>query len=846
MKYQTTIFPSQKLSSKLKNDSWKEACVDYVIGMSDVAPGGGDKTYFDEMQSNYDLYLSKFDKKDLKYVTDPFNQEDGFPASPQNFNIIKPKIDLLIGEESKRPFNFKIARTSQSAVSDMQEKMKSMVMDYMMAKVMAGMSPEEAEQYQAMLQSGEIMPPEEIAKFMSKDYKDVAESSAYHALSYLKEKLNIPHQFNKGFSDLLKGAKEVFYVGINNSDPFMERVDPRYFNHDHSPDIEFIEDGDWACRKMRMSYTEVYDRLYDKMTEDQLDRLMEISGQEPNAGRYGKDAPALDYTHVKMKSVSSSHDETFLDSNIVDMWHVTWRSYKKIGFLAYQDENGQIQETVVSEDYMKTGMEVSLEWRWVIEVWEGYRIGEDLYVGIQPIEYQHISADNPNSQKLPYFGVIYNDNKSLVSIMKPLQYMYIIIWYRLELALARDKGKVITMDITQIPKSMNIDPAKWMHYLSAIGVNFVNPYEDGWDIPGREGGRASQFNQIAALDLTMANVIGQYIDMMSKIEDMISEISGVSRQRQGSISSNELVGNVERSVVQSAHITESIFWLHNQCKRNVLRGLLNTAKEAWRDSNKTNLQYILNDSTRTFLTLADNFFYEDFDIFVSDSTKDMHNLDMVKSLYQPAMQNGATLLDIANIMTLENMTEIKSALKDIEDRRMQMQKEMEEAEAQRQQQLVAMQNEVKQQEIALRQQEMELEKYKIDSDNQTKIAVAQLGAYKFQDNLDADNNGIPDPIEIGNLALKRNQLDADIADREMQNSIKQSESIMKQNNERAKIANQREAENRKAGIEKKKILLEEKKLAAAKALQAAKDKAAMEREKVKARTALKNKTSGEK
>ena len=222
---------------------------------------------------------------------------------------------------------------------------------------------------------------------------------------------------------------------------------------------------------MRMSYTEVYDRLYDKMTEEQLDRLMEISGQEPNAGRYGKDAPAMDYTHINMKTVGSSHDETFLDSNIVDMWHVAWRSYKKIGFLTYQDENGQIQETVVSEDYMKTGMEIDLEWRWVIEVWEGYRIGEYLYVGIQPIEYQHISADNPNSQKLPYFGVIYNDNKSLVSIMKPLQYMYIIIWYRLELALARDKGKVITMDITQIPRSMNIDPAKWMHYLSAIGVN---------------------------------------------------------------------------------------------------------------------------------------------------------------------------------------------------------------------------------------------------------------------------------------------------------------------------------------------------------------------------------------
>ena len=58
--------------------------------------------------------------------------------------------------------------------------------------------------------------------------------------------------------------------------------------------------------------------------------------------------------------------------------------------------------------------------------------------------------------------------------------MYIILWYRLELAIARDKGKVINMDITQIPKSMNITPDRWMHYLSSVGVNFINPYEEGW------------------------------------------------------------------------------------------------------------------------------------------------------------------------------------------------------------------------------------------------------------------------------------------------------------------------------------------------------------------------------
>ena len=159
--------------------------------------------------------------------------------------------------------------------------------------------------------------------------------------------------------------------------------------------------------------------------------------------------------------------------------------------------------------------------------------------------------------------------------------MYIVLWYRLELALARDKGKVVNMDVTQIPKSMHITPDKWLHYLSSVGVNFINPYEEGWSIPGREGGKAAQFNQITALDLTMSNVIAEYIQLMDKIEQLAGTISGITEQRQGAISSTELVGNVERSVTQSSHITEPLFWVHAQVKRHVLNMLLNTAKGAW-------------------------------------------------------------------------------------------------------------------------------------------------------------------------------------------------------------------------------------------------------------------------
>lgn len=827
-------FPLQRLPMSKKTQDWKESCVDYIIGHSQGGSRNGNtRTRKEEMQTYYDLYNSIYNEKDLKYVTNPFKQQDGFPAMAQDYNIIKPKIDLLVGEETKRPFNFRVVRTSDIATSEMQDKAKQMLIDYIQATIMSRLGPEEQARYQEALQSGEVMPPEQIQKYMSKDYKDIAEITAYHSLNYLKNKLNITHEFYKGWKDALVGGEEIYYVGIVNGEPHLERINPIYFDYDtDTSDLEFIHEAQWCCYEMIMSVTEVYDRLYDKMSEKQLNDLLDMMDDSSKGGITPEvRKTSLDYPHIKTHSINGFAANPFEESNNVHVWHCCWKSLKKIGFVTIiNPETGMPEDYQVDETYKVTGNEINVEWRWIIEVWEGYRIGEDLYVGIEPLEYQHVSADNPNSQRLPYTGVIYNNTnsrpRSLVSMMKPLQYMYIVLWYRLELAMARDKGKVVTMDITQIPKSMNIDVAKWMHYLSALGVNFVNPYEEGWDIPGREGGKPSQFNQISALDLTMANTIDQYINLMDKIESMLSEISGVSKQREGSIASNELVGNVERSVVQSAHITEPWFWTHNQVKKECITMLLDTAKYAWKD-NKTCIQYVLDDATRTFLTLSDDFFYEDYDIFVEDTTKNQQQIEALRNLMQPAMQNGASLLDIAEIITMDNVTMIKNKLEEIEQKRMEQQQQMEQAQAEREQQLVQMQNEVKEEELMLKEAELDLEKYKIDTDASTKITVAQINAYRGSENMDQDMNGIPDPIEIGKQAIEQQKVNSDAASKQFE-----------LNNKKREIEMKREIENKKIQLEKDKMKQEME-------LQKQKDAEAYKREQLKARTALKNKTNAE-
>ena len=132
-----------------------------------------------------------------------------------------------------------------------------------------------------------------------------------------------------------------------------------------------------------------------------------------------------------------------------------------------------------------------------------------------------------------------------------------------------------------------------------------------------------------------------------------------------------------------------------------------------------------------------------------------------------------------------------------------------------------MQNEQREQELMLEEAKMDLERYKIDADNQTKIAVAEISTYRGTEEKDINGDGRIDPQEMYEAAIKQQQIRSNefVKDREMKY---------------------------KKSIEDKKIELEKERMKHETELQAAKDKAAMEREKVKAATARVNKVSGEK
>ena len=249
--------------------------------------------------------------------------------------------------------------------------------------------------------------------------------------------------------------------------------------------------------------------------------------------------------------------------------------------------------------------------------------------------------------------------------------------------------------------------------------------------------------------------------------------------------------------------------------------LLNTAKGAWEETGKQKLQYIFDNGERAFLDITPKFYYEDMDVFVSDTSKDMENIQKLQQLIQPAMQNGASLLEAAEVLTNDNFNIIKQKLKDMQTRQEEAQRQQQEAEQQQAIQLQQMQNEQREQELMLEEAKMDLERYKIDADNQTKIAVAEISTYRGTEEKDINANGIPDPEEMYKVAME-------------QQKIRSGEYVK---NQEMKY---------KRDIEDKKIQLERERMKHEKELQKAKDDAALEREKVKAKAAIRNKVVGEK
>ena len=737
MGYEMINLPPQQLPFNKKNKAWRKKHLDWADS----------KTFFNyslvrksviHKKINYDLLNGKLHMSDLEMILNPEKLQAGFiPDRIQHYPIMNSKLNVLRGEESKRVFDFKVVVTNPNAITEIENNKKQELLQKLQEWVSnTSQSKEEANQ--------EL---EKINDYYTYEWQDMREIRANALLNHYVKELNISLMFNQGFMDAMAVGEEIYQCDIVGGEPTIERLNPlkvRIFKSGYS---NKIEDADMIILEDYWSPGKVIDTYYDVLTKKDMEYIEKMPDHVGQAATDSMDNVDERYGFVNNHMIGDeiSTEGFFWDplggydgvnnsllpydvAGNLRVLRVYWKSRRKIKKVrSYDPQTGEEVFNFYPETYVidkNAGEEEQIFY--VNEAWEGTKIGTDIYVNMRPRVVQYNRLSNPSRCHFGIIGSIYNLNDSrpfsLVDMMKQYNYLYDAIHDRLNKLIARNWGSLLRLDFAKKPKEWDVE--KWLYYARTMGLAVEDSFKEG-SMGAATGKLAGALNNastgvIAASD---GNQIQQYINLLEFIKMEMAEIIGITKQREGQVSNRETVGGVERATLQSSHITEWLFFIHEDVKKRVLECFLETAKIALRGRSKK-FQYILSDSSMKVMEIdGDEFAEADYGLVVDNSNGIQELNSKLDTLAQAALQNQT--LSFSTIMKLFSSSSLaeKQRLVEKDERNIQ------ERQAQvQQQQLQAQQQEIEQK-SQIEQAKMQQEDILNQRDNETKILIAQMQAY---------------------------------------------------------------------------------------------------------------------
>tara|TARA_A100001515_G_scaffold144991_1_gene151182 strand:- start:572 stop:2869 length:2298 start_codon:yes stop_codon:yes gene_type:complete len=693
MDYKQSIFPPQFVLESEKTEEWANKWVDAVVSYMAYVDSPYHNSRLNDIQ-NYNIYNGSLELQDFKYITEQYGM--AYPARLVNYPIISPKIDLLVGEELRRPMDIKVSTTNKEAVLRKEDVKVNLIMKKLTEEIHQEFKDATGIALPAIT---EMEIPEDIDLYMRYNYREMVEETAQDGLEYLMQKYHYRDIFKEGFRDLLVTGKEFFKVYDHNGDPYVRRVDPRSVVYEINSNSDYLDDASWVGEERYLSYSEILDEFRDELTREDLEELSamyQIGGYD-DLSAYNSQFDWIDYQEgqeVKIRVVS-----------------VEWKSIKTLKFKVSENKFNPEKPFMkaVADDY-KPRRKEKLVTRYVDDIWEATKIGGKILVRARRRPNQVRSVDDAGSTQLSYVGCVRNNTTgravSMVDLLKNIQMLYNIVMYQIELAMARSGGKAVVYDVSQLPTNLGMDMQTVLYHLKTDGIIPINSKE--------EGNQLASFNQFQQIDFTLSNSVQQLINLKMMLEQTAGQISGVSPQREGAVGQYEYVGNVQRSVVQSATITESWFYSHSQVKKRVFEKVCNLMKVSWANGKKSS--YILADGAYKFLSIMPDVSLQDYGIFIGDSGKDDAMRQQLQGIAQAALQGGqATLLDIIKVIKADTFTEAEHIL----ERAMEEIKKEQAGQAQQQQAMMEAQQAASQAEF---ERQVQLEQIK----NQAKVEVARI------------------------------------------------------------------------------------------------------------------------
>lgn len=741
--------PPQQLPYSKKNKTWRKKMMDWADS----------RTFFNyslvrnsviHKKINYDLLNGKLYMQDLSLVINPEHIQAAFiPDRIQHYPIINSKLELLRGEESARVFDFRVVVTNPNAISEIEENKKQELLGRL--QQMLANSAQSEEEFNQEL--------EKLNDYYTYEWQDLREIRANALINHYSKEQNFKLLFNSGFMDALTVGEEIYQCDIIGGEPVITKLDPlqvRVFKSGYS---NKIEDADIIIIEDYWSPGKIIDTFYDSLSKKDIEYIENgPSGDSEGTadsmgniderdefihhsfiGEEGIDGGSFFSPSLNSSTIAESLMPYDLEGNI-KVVRMYWKSRRKIKKVkSYDPQTGEEVYNFYPETYVIDKDRGEEEQTFFInEAWEGTKIGEDIYVNIRPRIVQYNRLSNPSRCHFGIVGSIYNINNSkpysLVDRMKNYNYLYDVIHDRLNKLIAKNWGKIIRLDLAKVPKGWDVE--KWMYYAKTNGIAVEDSFREG-NIGASTGKLAGALNNASSgvVDAEFGNSIQMLISLLEFIKMELSEISGVSKQREGQISNRETVGGVERATLQSSHITEWLFTIHDDVKRRAYECFLETAKAALKGRNKKFPHILADNSMRIMDIDGDEFAEADYGLLVDSSKGTQELAQKLDVLAQAALQNQT--LSFSTIMQLYNSSSLAEKQRLVQKDEQAIQQRQAEA----QQQQLQQQKQIAEMQMQAQQAEMELKDQINIRDNETKILIATMQ----QEVNTAENDGIQEP-----------------------------------------------------------------------------------------------------
>ena len=598
------------------------------------------------LQKAYNYYNGKRDPEQFRYLEENFGI--GNPTSMDFTPLLKKHIDYLVGEYLELPLLPKISCKDQATLSsinrDLQLQVSTQIFKYLQSKL---------NNYfvQGLYKDGvDIQIQQDIDKLVQDtqdNFISQYEIAAQYILQYCIQSRNLDMTSNLRvlLTDLLITGSCFFEVKPTpNKENFrIEILDPLNTFIERNPSSQYVKDSYRAVHRRWMTKQQILNEYGPELSKDSLSELedmyehytdsnyMYIRAMEGTVGSkpYAAEASGLDAGRGIVPGYPADTYELF-NHKLLPVYEVQWIDTDKKTFAQTR--------------------------------YRGVRIGQSIYINRGEDKDIIRTIDDPSKCSLS-IGGIYLINRdhapmSLVLQCSFLQDKYDVVQYLRDNVLANSGTVGDWLDISMLPSVLGNDITerlqKWIAYKKS-GIGIIDTSQEG---------RAFNNNTtFAGFDDTIkAQVVQSFDIVLQRIEEQVSSITGVFRERLNGIQQRDAVSNVEAGAKNSWTITKPFYQQMDMVVNDALLDFLNIAKIVWKEGKTGTI--VLGNLQKVFTALPQYFTMTDFDVHIVPSTQILKDMQQLQMIVIEMIKGGMLEPDMATeAMTARSMSELKSIVK---------------------------------------------------------------------------------------------------------------------------------------------------------------------------------------